>query len=299
VSGTPEGLLLVDKPSGPTSHDIVAGLRRALATRRVGHAGTLDPMASGLLPVAIGRATRLIRFLPGHPKVYSGVLRLGVRTDSDDVTGQEISVHRGPLPEDADVRAAAASLTGVVLQVPPAVSAKKIGGRRAYRLARAGREVVPDAVEVEIVRFEIGAPGPSPGAWTFEAAVSGGTYIRALVRDLGEHLGCGGTLAALRRTAVGPFDVDRAVAFDPRAESAAADLAGRVIPLDAIPLSPPGWTVAGEDDLRRFRSGMPLVADDGPAGFRSVRSESGALLGIAEVAEGLARPRVVLAADAP
>ena len=135
MSGAWEGLLLIDKPSGPTSHDIVVAVRRASGQSRIGHAGTLDPLASGLLPLVLGHATRLVRFLPHSPKSYTGTFRLGLRTDSDDVTGRTLDRHAGPLPEPHAVVEAAGALIGRQQQVPPRVSARKVGGQRLYRLA--------------------------------------------------------------------------------------------------------------------------------------------------------------------
>jgi tRNA pseudouridine55 synthase len=203
----------VDKPEGPTSHDVVAAARRAYRVRRVGHAGTLDPFASGLLPLLLGRATRLMPYLVGLPKTYQGTIRLGVRTDSDDLTGQVL--HRDDAwreVDDARLAGAAAALTGSIEQVPPVFSAKKIGGVPAHRRVRRGEAVALEARVVDVRRFAVGA---REGAdFRFEADVGSGTYLRALARDLGESLGCGAHLRALRRTRVGPFSVADAVPLD-------------------------------------------------------------------------------------
>lgn len=300
--GSVEGLLLVDKPSGPTSHDVVARARRLLGVRRIGHTGTLDPMASGLLPLAVGRATRLIRFLPSAPKVYRGTIRLGRVTDTDDVTGAPVSIHDGPLPDATAVRAAAETLAGRILQTPPSVSAKKIAGVRAYRLVRRGREARPDAVEVEVrwTSLEPAAGEPEPGCWSFEVAVSTGTYVRALARDLGERLGCGGTLARLRRVRIGPLDVADASPLPDPGTPEADGLPARVVPLRDLPLTLPSVVLVDPDAVRAFRSGRTAPEPPGadPGGdptHRAVRGPDGALLGVAERDAGGLRPRVVLA----
>jgi tRNA pseudouridine55 synthase len=294
-----DGLLLIDKPSGPTSHDVVAAARRRLGTRRIGHTGTLDPLASGLLLLAIGRATRLIRFLPDRPKAYSGTFRLGVRTDSDDIAGKELEVHRGPLPEIERVLSVAAELTGEIIQVPPRVSAKKVGGKRAYALARAGREVdIPGAL-VRVYRFEV-SPIAEGGAaeWRFEVDVSPGTYVRALARDLGARLGCGATLTSLRRTSIGPFRLEDAMEFPDDAVDGQV-LRERVVGLDSVPLAPPALHLDAET-AARFLSGaavssFALSADDPVDGPRVVRGPGSRLLGVGSLEAGRLQPRVVLA----
>jgi tRNA pseudouridine55 synthase len=201
----------VDKPAGPTSHDVVAAARRAFHASRVGHGGTLDPFASGLLLLFLGRCTRLVPYLVGLPKHYEGTIRLGVRTDTDDLDGRVVSADDGWRDvDDARLTEAAAALTGTIAQVPPVYSAKKLGGVPAHRRVRRGEAVALAPREVDVRRFEIsGRDGPLA---RFEAEVGSGTYVRALARDLGAALGCGAHLQALRRTRVGPFDVRDAVA---------------------------------------------------------------------------------------
>jgi tRNA pseudouridine55 synthase len=205
---TPDGLLLIDKPSGITSHDAVDRVRRALGTRKVGHAGTLDPMATGLLLMGVGRATRLLRFLGDLPKEYDGEGILGVETDTLDAEGEVIrrDDEGASGVSEAALRGAMLGLTGELSQTPPAYSAVKVGGERLYKAARRGeapeappREVVVDAFDLE--SFD-------PPAFTFRVRCSGGTYIRSLVRDVGGALGCGAHLSRLRRTAIGPFRAD-------------------------------------------------------------------------------------------
>jgi tRNA pseudouridine55 synthase len=203
----------VDKPEGPTSHDVVAVARRTYRVRRVGHAGTLDPFASGLLPLLLGRGTRLMPYLVGLPKTYEGSIRLGIRTDSDDVTGQVLKTDDSWREvDDARLAGAAAALTGSIAQVPPAYSAKKVGGVPAHRRVRRGEAVTLEARVVDVRRFTVRARDGAD--FRFEADVGSGTYVRALARDLGEALGCGAHLRALRRTRVGPFRLADAVPFD-------------------------------------------------------------------------------------
>ncbi len=213
----PKGILLVGKPGGVTSHDIVARARRALNTRKIGHAGTLDPMATGLLILGVGPATRLLTYIVGLDKTYEATIRLGIATDSDDADGAETSrVDAGTLTAVTDdaVHAGIAALTGEISQVPSTVSAIKVGGRRAYDLARAGEQVELKARTVTVSRFDVVATRRAAGHIDLDVVVdcSSGTYIRALARDLGADLGVGGHLTALRRTRIGPFDVADATA---------------------------------------------------------------------------------------
>ncbi len=175
-----EGMLLVDKPEGPTSHDVVLQVRRLTGQRRIGHAGTLDPMASGLLPLLLGRATRLLRFLPHSPKTYVGELRLGLRTDTDDITGAVVE-RTDRLPAESRVHATAKELEGPGRQVPPAFSARKLGGRRMYDLARRGVEVQAPATDIEVHGFALTATREKD-TYRFSAEVSVGTYVRGLRR---------------------------------------------------------------------------------------------------------------------
>lgn len=202
-----DGLVLVDKSAGLTSHDVVAAVRRATGAPRAGHTGTLDPFATGLLVVLTGAATRLARFVPGTPKTYDATIRFGVRTDTDDATGTP--VESAPLPDESAVRAAMKRLTGTVLQVPPAYSAKHVGGRRAYAVARTGQTVVLDPVPVEVIAWDVLAHDAD--TWQVRVTCGSGTYVRALARDLGHLSGSVAHLAALRRLRIGPFDIDQAV----------------------------------------------------------------------------------------
>jgi tRNA pseudouridine55 synthase len=290
-----DGLVLVDKPSGPTSHDIVARVRRGSGVRRVGHAGTLDPMASGLLPLVIGRATRLVRFLPDSPKTYRGRLRLGRTTTTDDETGEIVTEHEGALPSPEQVLAAARALEGRQSQLPPAYSARRVGGRRLYELARRGVKVEASPTEVEIHRFEL-TPTDREDLYAFTAEVSTGTYIRALARDLGRALGCGGSLVSLVRTLVGPLRLADARPW-PDEGPDRSWLLDALVPLDSMPLTPPPVHLAGPDEARRFAQGAAARlagVERAGAGLVRVLHPGGALLGIGERRDEMVHPRVVL-----
>jgi tRNA pseudouridine55 synthase len=204
---TPGGLLLIDKPSGITSHDAVARVRRALGVKKVGHAGTLDPMATGLLVVGVGRGTRLLRFLGDSPKLYEGTGLLGVETTTLDADGEVVAEASVDVSEE-HLRAAMARFEGDVEQIPPAYSAVKVGGERLYRAARRGEAVAAPARTVRVYAFNLRRFDPP--RFEFRVRCSGGTYVRSLVADVGTALGCGAHLAALRRTAVGPLRVEEA-----------------------------------------------------------------------------------------
>jgi tRNA pseudouridine55 synthase len=216
----PEGLLLVDKPAGITSHDAVDLLRRALGTRKVGHSGTLDPPASGLLLVGVGRATRLLRFLGDLPKLYEGTGVLGVETTTLDATGDVVRASE-VRPSEEDLRSAMQRLVGEIEQVPPAFSAVKVGGQRLYRAARRGLELEAPPRRVTVYAFTVRrfrAP-----RFEFRVRCSGGTYVRSLVADIGTALGCGAHLERLRRTGIGPFRVD---------DAARPDAPGTLLPVE-------------------------------------------------------------------
>lgn len=203
------GVLLVDKPAGVTSHDVVAIVRRATGESRIGHAGTLDPFATGLLVLLLGRATRLLPYLNGEPKVYEAAIRFGVETETDDATG--VPTHSAPVPALGAIRDALSGLTGAIEQVPPAYSAKQVGGQRAYRAARAGTPLTLDPVQVTVHQWELlGWDGES---LTATITCSGGTYIRALARDLGRAAGSAAHLTALRRVRSGPYAVAKAISL--------------------------------------------------------------------------------------
>ena len=252
----PRGILLVDKPQGVTSHDVVARSRRALGTRKIGHAGTLDPMATGLLVLGVGSATRLLTFMVGLDKTYEATIRLGVSTDSDDADGIETARADAAITgavDDDRIAAAIADQTGEISQVPSRVSAIKVGGRRAYDLARAGEHVELKARTVTVSRFDLLATRREGDVIDLDVIVdcTSGTYIRALARDIGEALGVGGHLTALRRTRIGPFAVDDATA-EVTPETVlleSADVAASVL----------GSIAVTADEARDLRHGKRLI----------------------------------------
>jgi len=285
------GLVIVDKPAGLTSHDVVARVRRLAGTRRVGHAGTLDPMATGVLVVGVEKATRLLGHLALTEKEYLATIRLGQATDTGDADGTVVSAApAGELALDR-VRAAAAALTGQIQQVPPAVSAIKVGGRRAYQLAREGAPPVLEARAVTVDEFTITDPRPAGPAGrlldvTATVRCSSGTYVRALARDLGESLGVGGHLTMLRRTRVGPYPLSAARGLDelaaqfqviPLAQAAAA----------AFPVRP-----LTEAETRSLSHGASLDAA-GTAGPVAALAPDGTLVALVEERAGRARPLAV------
>src|SRR5712671_7162138 len=207
---TDQGLLLVDKPAGMTSHDVVQHVRRIYGERSIGHLGTLDPFATGLLVLLLGRATRLATFIDAEPKVYEATIRFGTETDSDDATGNVIRTATPPLK--ADIRAAVQTLTGEISQVPPAYSAKSVDGTRAYDAARRGTPLDIPAVDVTVHSWDV----RELSGETVSAVItcSGGTYIRALARDLGRLTSSAAHLSALRRTRIGKFDVRDAATLE-------------------------------------------------------------------------------------
>ncbi len=243
------GFVLVDKPRGPTSHDIVDAVRKSFSVRRVGHAGTLDPPASGLLVVAVGPATRLLRYVQDLPKTYEVTGHLGVRTTTLDAEGEELS--RSPVDVTAEqIRSAASELVGNLEQVPPAVSAVKVGGERAYRKARRGEEVELAPRNVTVHSFDV--LRTSSDSFDARIACSSGTYVRSLVADVGEKLGCGAHVVHLRRTEIGHLSVQDAV--DPK------DLeAGSLRSVEDV-LSHLARVDVDADTAARARNGRPVEA---------------------------------------
>ena len=222
------GVLVVDKPAGPTSHDVVARVRKALRVRRAGHTGTLDPFATGVLPVCLGKATRLARFLSAAEKSYRATVRLGFATTTDDATGEPLGSPRSFESDREALALACRSLTGSILQEPPAYSARHVSGRRLYEWARAGVAVTRPASLVTVRSLDV--VGLREREVELDVVCSAGTYVRALARDLGEALGCGAHLAALRRTRSGAFGLEDSVAWDEVGEACLS----RVRPLDGL-----------------------------------------------------------------
>lgn len=270
------GILLVDKPAGMTSHDVVDVCRRALGVRRIGHSGTLDPPATGLLVLGIGRATRLLRFLEAHDKEYRAEVIFGAETTTEDATGEVTAASDASGLGREAVEAAVKDFTGEIDQVPPMVSAVKVGGERLYRKARRGQDVerAPRRVAVHEITLESFEPGARARA-TLRVRCSKGTYVRSLARDLGRGLGPGGHVGALRRLAVGPFRVEDAVSPDAAAPAA---------------LRPMEHAVAGyprrdvdTDGARSLARGKPLPAGGiagpyavfGPGGLVAMAEDDG------------------------
>jgi tRNA pseudouridine55 synthase len=250
--------LLVDKDAGCTSHDVVQRARRVLRQKRIGHCGTLDPDATGLLLLTLGRATRLTRFLIRAPKVYEGVVRLGSTTDTFDASGRVLSEAPVPLFDAATLEAAMASLEGTYEQSPPPYSAKKVNGVRYYEIARRGEEVPEFAKEVTVFEFDA-TDGVSETEIPFRLACSSGTYARTLAHELGARLGCGGHLSALRRTRIGHFDLAQAVTLDELTRRLeAGDLGPAGIGFDRIPLPFPE-AAADSQQERRIVHGQSIL----------------------------------------
>ena len=294
-TGGPDGICIVDKPSGWTSHDVVARSRTLLGTRRVGHAGTLDPMATGVLVLGVGRATRLLTFITGVAKSYSADIRFGVETDSLDADGEVTARHdMGGLDPTAVIEQAA-RLTGPLQQVPPMVSAIKVDGRRLHELAREGVEVERAARPVVVSRFDV-EPTEDPLVWHATIDCSSGTYVRSLAADLGHALGGGAHLAALRRTAVGPFLLAEAHALD---DMVLLDVVEGVRHLDRLVVGEPiaGWVRHGRV-LSEAELGTSLPGDD-DTGPWAVLDGAGSLLAVYERrGPGRIKPAIVLAVDA-
>lgn len=275
------GLVVVDKPAGLTSHDVVARLRRLAGTRRVGHAGTLDPMATGVLVIGIERATKLLGHLAAHDKDYLATIRLGVATTTDDAEGEVVATADPGGVSDEALAAAMAALTGDLQQVPASVSAIKVDGVRSYTRVRAGEQVELAARSVHVARFDL--LGRRGADLDVAVTCTTGTYVRALARDLGAALGIGAHLSALRRTRVGGFSISSAATL----EALATEL--RVIPLaEAVALAFPQLEVSA-DDARRIGFGQPVAIElpgDGPVG---VFGPAGDVLALMQRRDGVAR----------
>lgn len=289
--GDLQGILPVDKPEGPTSHDVVASARRALGLRRIGHTGTLDPFASGLMLLCLGGATRLAEFLTGMDKSYQAVVRLGMATDSGDRDGEVLSMSDawsalGP----GDVEAALAGLRGTILQVPPALSAKKVAGVAAHRRVRRGETVSLPPQEVTV--HELSVLAFDPPDLRLAVRCSSGTYVRSLARELGTALGVGAHLTGLRRTAVGGFGVEGALAPDALA-SRDRVTAALLAPLEAV-AHLPRLDVTPEAALD-LGHGRPVEAGALADAETAVAAAEGRLVAVGAVREGWFRPRKVFA----
>jgi len=313
-----DGVLIIDKPPGVTSHDVIDDIRHILHERRIGHTGTLDPFATGVLLILVGRATRLAQFLSGLEKEYVAVIRLGYATDTGDITGTRITIEQDSKPAVApsggwsaqQIEAALARLRGEIDQVPPMYSAKKQAGRKLYELARRGGEVERKPVRVCIHALEPLRPTGEllkdnhDGTFDFEVRVacSAGTYIRTLAEDFGKLLGIGAHVAELRRIRVGDFSVQDASTLGEVKVNVAEEALGKIIlPNDAAVARFP-FIDLSEDEVRRVRNGMPVQVSEAVwnSGERvRLRDGDGHLIAVGEfdAATSSLRPSVVIARD--
>lgn len=275
------GILLVDKPAGWTSHDVVGRLRRITGQRRIGHSGTLDPMATGLLVVFLGRATRAVEFAEGHDKAYTALLRPGVVTDTLDTTGNvlETSPER---PERAALEAALEAFRGEIEQLPPMYSAIKLGGKKLYEIARAGGEVERQPRPVTIYNLE--CTGESEGDFILEVECSKGTYIRTLCDDIGRALGCGACMSGLRRTRAGGFDVKDALTLEEIERRGAENC---LLPVDALFAGRPIVLLKDARAEKALRNGMDVKFDAGREGECRVYAENGEFLALCREEGGI------------
>jgi tRNA pseudouridine55 synthase len=292
-----DGILVVAKPAGPTSHDVVALVRRLAATKRVGHGGTLDPFASGVLPVFLGHGTRVVEYHLGDRKAYRATVCFGASSTTDDLEG-ELTPAAGPAPSRTAVEAALPRLTGAISQRPPAYSAIKVGGRRAYAMARAGETVELASRDVTIHSLDLvswdDTDSDRPIA-VLDVTCSAGTYVRALARDLGESLGSAAYLGALTRTASGPFAIDDATPLDEIRAAAAESPEGLkpfLLPLDTgldafpvVTLTPDELAAVAKGQFIRPTGGLP-----GPADRYRLVGPDGTLVAIASSAAGRLAP---------
>jgi tRNA pseudouridine55 synthase len=292
---TESGLIIVDKPPRLTSHDVVARIRKLAGTRRVGHAGTLDPMATGVLVVGVEKATRLLGHLALTEKEYTGTIRLGQSTASDDADGEITASVPATHLSDAQLLQAVADLTGEVEQIPPGVSAIKVAGQRAYKLARAGETPQLAARRVTVSVFEASAIRRDAGVIDVDVRVrcSSGTYIRALARDVGARLGVGGHLTALRRTRVGPYGADQARTLAQLTEQL------EVIPLAAAAAAAFARRELTADEARQVGHGIKLPALGTGAEPVAAFGPDGSLVALLTEEGDRARSLAVFAADPP
>ena len=283
VPGTVSGLLIVDKPVGWTSHDVVGKVRRLAGTRRVGHAGTLDPMATGVLVVLVGRATRAAEFAEAQVKGYRAHIRFGVMTDTLDTEGNVLS-SGGGIPEPDALRAILPRFTGEIEQIPPMYSAIKVGGRKLYEIARAGGEVERKPRQVNITRLDFSGQLEN-GDCVLDVECSKGTYIRTLCADIGEALGCGACMSALRRTYSGGFRAEDALTLGEIERRGARKC---LLPVDTLFAAHDALTMWSERAERAVRNGSDVTAPQGtPDGTCRVYAQNGEFLMLGEVKDGV------------
>lgn len=276
----PNGILIINKPQGWTSMDVCAKLRGIFKEKRVGHAGTLDPMATGVLPVFVGQATKAVTFAEGGKKEYRAILRLGITTDTQDTTGTVLTETAVTAAED-DLRAALPRFTGEITQIPPMYSAIKINGQKLYDIARRGGEVERKARSITIYELEL-VEKLSDTDYRLRIVCSKGTYIRTLCHDIGAALGCGGTMAELQRTMASGFTLDESVTLDEVQQCGEALLR----PTDSLFRDSPTYTITSAADERRTRCGNPLKADLADGRYR-VYGCDGTFLALSEAKNGI------------
>ncbi len=281
-----DGIFIIDKPAGMTSHDVVNAIRARLSVAKAGHLGTLDPMATGVLPVSVGKATRFGRFIPNSPKEYIGEIRFGFSTNTYDREGTPTSEERVLLSSAKDVEGVIRSLTGKLSQIPPPFSAKKIGGVPSYKLARKNRPVQIAPIQVEVYEFEM--LRFEPPVITVRVVCSPGTYVRSLAHDLGRTLGSGAHLTALRRTRSGDFRLEHAV---PLQRVSTSDL----IPMSRLLESWPRIEVSGAEEMRVMHGNQ--IPGDADAEFARIFNKKGEFIAVAAVENGWVRPRLVLTSN--
>ena len=281
-----DGIFIIDKPAGMTSHDVVNTIRSGLSVAKAGHLGTLDPMATGVLPVPVGKATRFGRFIPNSPKEYIGEIRFGFSTNTYDREGTPTSEEHLLLNSAKDVEGVIRSLTGKLSQIPPPFSAKKIGGVPSYKLARQNRPVQIAPIQVEVYEFEM--LRFEPPVITVRVVCSPGTYVRSLAHDLGRTLGSGAHLTALRRTRSGDFRLEHAV---PLQRVSASDL----IPMSRLLESWPRIEVSGAEEMRVMHGNQ--IPGDADAEFARIFNKKGEFIAVAAVENGWVRPRLVLTSN--
>ena len=283
-----DGIVLVDKPSGWTSHDVVARMRRLAGQKRIGHTGTLDPMATGLLVVCLGNATRLVEYMTGHDKRYAGTIVLGSTTDTDDAEGAVVAMRDVPPPADVDLEAIRRKFLGPLMQMPPSYSAISVGGKRAYDIARAGGD--PGLKLRPVVIHDLALRAIDGATLAINVHCGPGTYIRSLARDIGAAIGCGGHLGSLRRVSAGHFSVDAAYTLEELGAAAEAGLFAEallaaddgILGMDAAVLGVEKAALVGSGIVVAVSLERTFVANEAVRVYTS----AGAFLGIAELREG-------------
>jgi tRNA pseudouridine55 synthase len=279
-----DGIVIIDKPQGWTSQDVTARLRRVFATRRIGHGGTLDPMATGVLPVFVGRGTRGVEFFEHAGKTYETVLRLGLTTDTEDITGTVLTQMPVQLTRE-DVEAVLPQFRGEIMQVPPMYSALKVNGQKLYDLARKGREVERQPRPITI--HELTLLGMEEADVRLRVRCSKGTYIRTLCKDIGAALGCGGCMAALRRTQAGEYDLSRAVSLEQLLEESekGLDVARYLMPVESMFTNRPALTLTPNQE-KCVRNGAKFSTQQTPGTYR-VYSADGEFLALCKSEDGV------------